>query len=221
MLLSELMCNDLPQGVIAVSTKHRESQLNAEHQVLYVEYLENAPWNIKGNATGVSAYLGVGLLLIAESIGISLDRGLNGRIGLHSLPLAEPFYRDKCLFSELGPDVAENGLVYFECTEQQAMSHLHRVEGFVWQPHRRTHFYERRSMKTEHFALLGVSHENRSKTNQNPRHPFRKFRLARPCQLGPLSVTNLLRMLTTRTSNLKKVIARRNASLRTFEEAAH
>jgi hypothetical protein len=105
--------------------------LDDGNQVLYVEYLENAPWNIKGNAAGVPEYLGVGNLLIAESVDISLSRGLNGRIGLHSLPLAEPFYRDRCQFSEFEPDVTESGLVYIEYSEQQAMSHLLRVGRFL------------------------------------------------------------------------------------------
>ncbi len=131
MLLSELRCNDMPQGAIAVSTRYRNSQCDERNHVLYVEYLENAPWNIKGNASGVSKYLGVGILLIAEAIEISLTRGLNGRIALHSLPQAEPFYRDKCRFTEFGPDASENGLVYFEYSEQQAMSHLLRVGSFL------------------------------------------------------------------------------------------
>jgi hypothetical protein len=127
MLLSELRCNDMPQGAIAVSTKHRPSRSEEGNQILYVEYLENAPWNIKGNASEASQYLGVGILLIAEAVDISLSRGLNGRIGLHSLPLAEPFYRDKCRFTEFGPDANEDQLVYFEYSERQAMSHLLRV----------------------------------------------------------------------------------------------
>jgi hypothetical protein len=131
MLLSELRCNGMPQGAIAVSTKHCTSRSDVGNQVLYVEYLENAPWNIKGNVAGVSEYLGVGNLLIAEAVDMSLSRGLNGRIGLHSLPLAEPFYRDRCQFSEFEPDVTESGLVYFEYSEQQAMSHLLRVGRFL------------------------------------------------------------------------------------------
>jgi hypothetical protein len=131
MMLTELRCDEMPQGAIAVSTKDRISRLDDGNQVLYVEYLENAPWNIKGNVAGVPEYLGVGNLLIAESVDISLSRGLNGRIGLHSLPLAEPFYRDRCQFSEFEPDVTESGLVYIEYSEQQAMSHLLRVGRFL------------------------------------------------------------------------------------------
>jgi hypothetical protein len=100
-----------------------------QHDILYVEYLENAPWNIKGNARGTSAYLGIGMVLIGEAVHISREYGFAGRIGLHSLPLAEPFYRDKCQFSEVGPDAAENGLVHFEYSEQQATTHLQRIEG--------------------------------------------------------------------------------------------
>ena len=69
--------------------------------------------------------------MIAEVIEISLIRGLNGRIALHSLMQAEPFYRDKCRFTEFGPNASENGLVYFEYSEQQAMCHLLVVESFL------------------------------------------------------------------------------------------
>jgi hypothetical protein len=131
MMLTELRCDEMPQGAIAVSKKDRISRLDDGNQVLYVEYLENAPWNIKGNVAGVPEYLGVGNLLIAEAVDVSLSRGLNGRIGLHSLPQAEPFYRDKCRFAEFGPDANENGLVYFEYSEQQARSHLLRVGSFL------------------------------------------------------------------------------------------
>ena len=41
-------------------------------------------------------------------------------IGLHSLPAAAPFYRDKCGMTELGNDVAHENLMYFEMTDKQA-----------------------------------------------------------------------------------------------------
>jgi hypothetical protein len=67
MLLSELRCNDMPQGAIAVSTRYRNSKCDERNHVLYVEYLESAPWNIKGNASW--------------SIGISWSRGFIDRRG--------------------------------------------------------------------------------------------------------------------------------------------
>ena len=121
LLLCELTCDESPQGAMAVATSPRSSRLTQLSDALYVEYLESAPWNIKkADRAIVPRYFGVGLVLMAEAVLISRHRGFEGRIGLHSLPDAEPFYRDKCRFTEIGPDDAEKGLVYFECTHDQA-----------------------------------------------------------------------------------------------------
>lgn len=60
--------------------------------LVYVDYLEVAPWNVVWlNPT--PRYKGVGRLLFQAALQISRERGWEGRVGLHSLPQAEGFYR--------------------------------------------------------------------------------------------------------------------------------
>ena len=55
---------------------------------------------------------------------MSRQSGFAGRVGLHSLPQAEPFYRDVCGMTDLGEDPNEYDLRYFEMTEAQAARFL-------------------------------------------------------------------------------------------------
>lgn len=96
----------------------------ANKHLVYVEYLEVAPWN-RRLAAGGTTYKGVGKVLIAAAIQLSIDEGNRGRIGLHSLPQADDFY-NRCGMTDLGPDAAypKFPLRYFEMTEAQAKSFL-------------------------------------------------------------------------------------------------
>lgn len=64
--------------------------------------------------------------LIAAAIQLSIDEGNNGRIGLHSLPQSDAFYRNVCGMSDLGPDAnySEIPLRYFEMDEMQAAAFM-------------------------------------------------------------------------------------------------
>jgi hypothetical protein len=64
---------------------------------------------------------------MAEAIRMSLNCGYGGRIGLHSLPTAEPFYRDKLGMSDFGPDGNYGQLCYFEFEAIAAQNWLERV----------------------------------------------------------------------------------------------
>ena len=92
--------------------------------LVYVHYLEAAPWNLR-ELTPDPHFGGVGQVLLVEAMRLSLKRGWSGRIGLHSLPQAVPFYRDTVGMSELGLDAVE-GLPYFETTPTQASAYLVR-----------------------------------------------------------------------------------------------
>lgn len=93
--------------------------------LVYVEYLEAAPWN-RRNIPNWNGLSGVGTVLIAAAIQLSVDEGNRGRIGLHSLPQADAFYRDKCSMTDLGPDSTYNPHPprYFEMTEAQAKAFI-------------------------------------------------------------------------------------------------
>ncbi len=127
-ILCEVKCQNEPQGAIKLDGKPRSSRLDAGAKLLYVEYLESAPWNVRREDLDVPPrFMGVGRFLIAEAIRISREMNLGGRVGLHALPNAEPFYRRSCQFTEVGRDSSEDNLVYFECTEAQASAFLEKI----------------------------------------------------------------------------------------------
>jgi hypothetical protein len=116
------------QGLMAVLTQSRPATVTEGNvPVLYVDFLETAPWNLKGLHVR-PRFLGVGTVLIAEAVLLSRESGWRGRVGLHSLPQAERFYDVHCQMTRTGPDPQYHDLVYFEYTEDMAAQLLERLE---------------------------------------------------------------------------------------------
>ena len=121
------------QGLMAVETALRPSVLSRSGWVVYVDFIEAAPWNRREPADrNVSVvqtprYSGVGTLLLAEAVRMSMGRTANGRVGLHSLPSAEEFYSIRCGMTCLGPDPAYHDLAYFEYPDGVASEWLTAV----------------------------------------------------------------------------------------------
>jgi hypothetical protein len=93
--------------------------------LVYVEFVETAPWNFQVPHAGrTSVFKGIGLQLIELAIRWSDDLGLRGRLGLHSLPQSDSFYRDRCGMSDFGPDPKYQNLRYLELGESQARTFL-------------------------------------------------------------------------------------------------
>jgi hypothetical protein len=109
------------QGLMALLSLPRSARLD-NGAVLYVDYLEAAPWNLKSFAER-PRFVGVGTVLMAEAVRISAEEGLDGRVGLHSLPQAEAFY-DKCKMTRVGPDPNYFDLTYFEYPSRQGTDWL-------------------------------------------------------------------------------------------------
>ncbi|HEV2160451.1 GNAT family N-acetyltransferase [Bradyrhizobium sp.] len=86
--------------------------------LVYLDYLEVAPWN-RPELGAAPRLRGVGSALITAAIALSEDEGFKGRMGLHSLPQADDFYR-KIGMTDLGQDAAYQNLRYFEMTSEQA-----------------------------------------------------------------------------------------------------
>tara|TARA_A100001391_G_scaffold199723_1_gene183209 strand:+ start:1140 stop:1724 length:585 start_codon:yes stop_codon:yes gene_type:complete len=117
-------CNGETQGMMIVNTIMRcQIPQQANKHLVYVEYLEAAPWN-RRTVTNTPKYKLVGTVMIAAAIQLSLDEGNQGRIGLHSLPQADTFYRDQCGMTDLGRDASKQSLFYFEMTEAQAVQYM-------------------------------------------------------------------------------------------------
>ena len=90
--------------------------------MVYVKYLESAPWNLK-SMTSTPRFSAVGVRLMEAAVRQSIDEGRNGRLALHSLPSAQLFY-DKLGFVNLGLDAAVEDLPYYELTATAALKFL-------------------------------------------------------------------------------------------------
>ncbi|HVR57013.1 MAG TPA: GNAT family N-acetyltransferase [Pseudolabrys sp.] len=121
-------CEKATQGMMAVNVSNaraRIEQQNGQHLV-YVEYLEAAPWNRKDHMAA-PRFRGVGSILIITAIALSRSEDFKGRIGLHSLPQADEFYT-RCGMTDLGADPKYYNLRYFEMTPEQATKFLEGKE---------------------------------------------------------------------------------------------
>jgi hypothetical protein len=121
--LIAIECDGEIQGLMALSASPRAARLLPGEAVVYVDYLEAAPWNLR-QPVQAPRYLGVGTLLISEAIRQSFHLGLGGRVGLHSLPQAERFYADRCRMTFHGNDQDYYNLAYFEYGKGDAVRWL-------------------------------------------------------------------------------------------------
>jgi hypothetical protein len=116
-----ITCQGMTQGLMQLDLT-RVARLEAQKgkPLVYVEYLEAAPWN-RPELAAPPRFRGVGSALIAAAIAVSHAAGFKDRVGLHSLPQADGFYRGTCGMADLGPDLEYHGhLRYFEMTPDQA-----------------------------------------------------------------------------------------------------
>jgi hypothetical protein len=121
-------CEGKIQGLMAVSIGTRTCILSPTGRpILYVDYLETAPWNLR-LPEREPRYTGVGRVLVGEAILQSLEYECGGRVGLHSLQQAEEFYQFACGMTLLGRDPDYHDLMYFEYTYEQADRYLKRME---------------------------------------------------------------------------------------------
>ena len=115
-----LLCRNELQGLMLASDfKSARLQAQFGKPVVYVEFLATAPWN-RPELEKPTRYRGIGTVMIAAAVEMSFESGYRGRVALHSLPAAEPFYLESCKMTELGKDAAHHHLMYFEMTSTQA-----------------------------------------------------------------------------------------------------
>jgi len=113
------------QGLMKLESAGRSSRVLSQKgkPLIYVDYLETAPWNIRNlmQALGRSPEFGaVGTRLIEGAVRKSLDEGFKGRLALHSLSTSERFYLDVCGMTAVGRDAAKQNLLWCEFTPEQA-----------------------------------------------------------------------------------------------------
>ena len=125
-----LICGGLTQGMMFVDTTTKRCRVESQRgrNLVYVEFVEDAPWNRK-ELVDSPRYRGVGTTMIRAAIDLSTDLEFHGRIGLHSLPQANGFYANTCGMTDLGADPDyESSLRYFEMTSEQAQAFITKGE---------------------------------------------------------------------------------------------
>lgn len=120
---------DRLQGLMLVKkggnfSRHKD---HPKADLIYIDRLAVAPWN-RPRFMREPIYKGIGRLLVATAVNLSLEEELDGRVGLHSLPGAEGFYREVLRMTDFGPD-ADYGMDYFEFSSAQAKVFLNPQEG--------------------------------------------------------------------------------------------
>lgn len=111
------------QGLMMTKTAAHVSRLPSDlgKPLVYIDFLETAPWNWPIPALNVVGELGgIGPALFLQAVRQSDEEGFHGRVGLHALPQAEPFYERACGMTPLGRDQRKENLVYFELSRPQA-----------------------------------------------------------------------------------------------------
>ena len=116
-----VVCDGMTQGMMIVDTTTKRCRINSQkgRHLVYVEFVENAPWN-RPELFDPPRYRGVGSVLIRAAIALSEELEFHGRIGLHSLPQANDFYANTCGMTDLGADPGYENLRYFEMTPERA-----------------------------------------------------------------------------------------------------
>ena len=122
-----IVCDGLTQGLMIVDTAKHRCRIDSQggQHLVYVEFVENAPWN-RAELFTPPRYRSVGSTLIRAAVSLSEESEFHGRIGLHSLPQADKFYANTCGMTDLGTDPDREGLRYFEMTPEQARAFVRK-----------------------------------------------------------------------------------------------
>jgi hypothetical protein len=102
------------------SVRAREASQQNQY-IVEIELLAIAPWN-RLRLVSAPQFKGIGRLLLAAAVSLSVEEEYEGRIGLHALPQAETWYRDVCQMTDL--EVDGTGMRYFEMTAAQARAFI-------------------------------------------------------------------------------------------------
>ncbi len=121
-------CDNETQGLMLLDTGSATLTLRSRipeqkgKPLVYVKYIETAPWNSRMYVPE-ARYKLVGNVLLFTAIQASLELEWAGRIGLHALPQSESWYRMHGM-TDLGIDLNVEKLRYFEMTPSQATAFL-------------------------------------------------------------------------------------------------
>ena len=110
-----IVCNGLTQGMMVVDTMTKRCRIDGQEgkHLIYVEFVENAPWH-RVELFNPPRYRGVGSILIRAAVMLSENMEFSGRINLHSLPQANSFYANTCGMTDTGSDPNQGKIHCFE-----------------------------------------------------------------------------------------------------------
>lgn len=127
-----IVCQGVTQGMMIVDTTTRRCRLEEQKDkhLVYVEYVENAPWNRRELLYDPPRFRGIGSILMRAAIELSKEEEFKGRVGLHSLPQSNSFYANTCGMADMGvdPDPDYAPMRYFEITQAQAEAFVAKGE---------------------------------------------------------------------------------------------
>lgn len=125
-----LSCRGKLQGLMEVQTGGLRCRCRLPEQagkpLVYVDYLEVAPWNIYRLMESIgqkAQFSAVGRRLLEVAVRLSIDEEFQGRVGLHLLPVSEGFYQSAGMIA-VGRDPAKENLLWCEFTPEQAKKFL-------------------------------------------------------------------------------------------------
>jgi hypothetical protein len=113
------------EGAMVTLRKSRVARLAPDigKSLIYVDYLEAAPWNWTVKEIGqLRKFKAVGPLLLRAALAQSEAEGSEGRVGLHALPQAEEFYKSLG-FVRVTMDALKR-LPYYELTSAAAKTFM-------------------------------------------------------------------------------------------------
>lgn len=118
-------CGGVMQGLMMINLARHAAVLDSDagKPLVYIDFIENAPWNLK-SLVDEPRYLGIGIRLFEAAVMLSTNEGFHGRVGLHSLPPSEPFYERTCGMTKLDSDPDKEDLAYFELSRASAAAFL-------------------------------------------------------------------------------------------------
>ena len=113
-------CDGQVQGLMLVETDGHFGRIGLQlgTPLVYVNLLATAPWNLPG-VVEQPLYRGVGTVMLAAAVSMSVDLGFKGRLGLHSLRKSQGWYERLGMIC-LGADPTKQNLKYYELTPEQA-----------------------------------------------------------------------------------------------------
>ena len=99
---------------------------DAGKPLVYIDYLEVAPWNWTVDKCQARKFKAAGAVLLRAAVEQSFAKGWAGRVGLHALPQAAPFYTSQGL-QFVKHDSSKQNLPYYELSAAEALTRLGRM----------------------------------------------------------------------------------------------